>query len=66
MSLVNATAALAADSCHIMVLGDSISVGHTDNPKCTVPFEFGFRSGLYTRLINRGMAFQFVGGSTEP
>ena len=49
-----------------MVVGDSISVGYTDNPKWTVPYEFGFRSGLYTRLTNSGMAVQFVGNSKEP
>jgi lysophospholipase L1-like esterase len=56
----------AAQSLRIMVVGDSISVGYTDNPKWTVPFEFGFRSGLYTRLTNSGVAVQFVGSSREP
>lgn len=50
----------------ILVTGDSISVGYTDNPNWTVPYEFGFRSGLYTRLTNSGMTVQFVGNSTEP
>jgi hypothetical protein len=66
MCLVGATAVLAADPIRIMVVGDSVSVGYTDNPKWTVPFEFGFRSGLYQRLTNSGMAVQFVGGSLEP
>jgi hypothetical protein len=61
------TAALrAAQPLRIMVVGDSISVGYTDNPKWTVPYEFGFRRGLYTRLTNSGLAVQFVGGSGEP
>ena len=30
------------------------------------PFEFGYRSGLYTLLTNAGYNFIFVGGSTEP
>lgn len=58
--------AMAADPYRIMVVGDSISVGYTDNPKWTVPFEYGFRSGLYTRLTRSGLAFQFVGASPEP
>ena len=56
----------AAEPYRIMVVGDSISVGYTDLPKWTVPYEFGFRAGLYTRLTNSGMAVQFVGGSKEP
>jgi hypothetical protein len=50
----------------IMCVGDGNTVGYTDNPKWTQPFEFGFRSGLYTRLINNGYAVQFVGDSPEP
>jgi lysophospholipase L1-like esterase len=50
----------------IMCLGDSLTVGYTDNPNWTHPFEFGYRSGLYTRLTNAGYNFQFVGGSAEP
>ena len=51
----------------IMCLGDSITVGYTDNPGWNNhPFMFGYRSGLYTRLTNAGYNFQFVGGSTEP
>jgi hypothetical protein len=46
--------------------GDSITVGFTDNPNWTVPFEFGYRSGLYARLTNSGMTFRFVGDSPEP
>ncbi len=51
----------------IMCLGDSITVGYTDNPSwANHPFMFGYRSGLYTRLTNAGFNFQFVGASTEP
>jgi hypothetical protein len=50
----------------IMCVGDGNTVGYTDNPKWTLPFEFGFRSGLYTRLITNGYAVQFVGNSPEP
>jgi lysophospholipase L1-like esterase len=57
----------AATPLRIMCLGDSITVGYTDNPGWTNhPFKFGYRSGLYTRLNNAGYNFQFVGGSTEP
>ena len=50
----------------IMCVGDSITAGYTDNPKWTVPFEFGYRSGLYRRLSQAGYCFQFVGESPEP
>ena len=50
----------------IMALGDSITAGYTDNPNWTVPFSYGFRSGLYTRLTAANYSFQFVGGSQEP
>jgi hypothetical protein len=66
LCLLIASSLRGAEPLRIMVVGDSISVGYTDNPKWTVPFEFGFRSGLYTRLTNCGVAFQFVGGSREP
>lgn len=57
----------AAEPLRIMPLGDSITVGYTDNPSwASHPFEFGYRSGLYTRLTDAGYNFQFVGGSTEP
>lgn len=55
-----------ADPLRIMSMGDSITAGYTDNPLWNVDFEFGYRSGLYTRLTNAGYDFQFVGGSTEP
>ena len=50
----------------IMCVGDSITAGYTDNPKWAVPFEFGYRSGLYRRLTQAGYRFQFVGESPEP
>ncbi len=50
----------------IMPLGDSITAGYTDNPNWNVPFEFGYRSRLYTLLTNAGYDFVFVGGSLEP
>lgn len=61
--------AAASEPLRIMPLGDSITVGYTDNPGWndpTQPFEFGYRSGLYTRLSDAGVDFQFVGSSTQP
>ena len=57
-----------AGSCilRIMPVGDSITAGYTDNPTWNVPFEFGYRGGLYTRLDNAGCRLQFVGTSLEP
>jgi hypothetical protein len=57
-----------ADSAilRIMPVGDSITAGYTDNPNWTVPFNFGYRGGLYTRLNDAGCRFQFVGTSPEP
>ena len=66
LCITQATSLWAGSPVRIMVVGDSISVGYTDNPKWTVPYEFGFRSGLYTRLTRSGLKFQFVGGSPEP
>jgi lysophospholipase L1-like esterase len=56
----------AAESIRIMPLGDSITAGYTDNPTWNVPFGFGYRSGLYTRLTDANCPFQYVGGSQEP
>ena len=50
----------------IMCLGDSITAGYTDNPKWDIPFEHGYRSGLYSLLVNAGHDIQFVGESPEP
>jgi lysophospholipase L1-like esterase len=56
----------AAAPIRICPMGDSITAGYTDNPTWTVPFEFGYRSGLYELLTNSGVPFQFVGESEEP
>jgi len=49
-----------------MCLGDSITAGYTDNPKWTIPFEYGYRGGLYSLLIDAGHDIEFVGESPEP
>jgi len=49
-----------------MCLGDSITAGYTDNPTWSDPFEYGYRSGLYSRLAGAGHEVQFVGESPEP
>lgn len=56
----------AAEPLRILCLGDSITAGYTDNPKWDVPFEFGYRSGLYKRLTAAGYTFKFVGACQEP
>jgi lysophospholipase L1-like esterase len=50
----------------IMPLGDSITVGYTDNPHWKHPFEFGYRSNLCRRLTDAKINFEFVGKSPEP
>ncbi len=50
----------------IMCLGDSITVGYTDNPIWKEPFKFGYRSRLYTLLKDAGYNVQFVGDSPQP
>lgn len=55
-----------ADLVRIMPIGDSITVGYTNlEGQPFVPFEYGYRAGLYTRLTDAGYSFQFVGQSTE-
>ncbi len=66
VALLGSEAAGATAPLRIQCVGDSITAGYTDNPNWTVPFEFGYRSGLYTRLTNAGYPFQFVGASLEP
>ena len=61
-----AAASARAQAYRIMPVGDSITAGYTDNPTWTVPFGFGYRSGLYTRLTQSGLPFTFVGTSPEP
>jgi hypothetical protein len=50
----------------IMPMGDSITTGYTDNARWSVPFKFGYRSGLFTRLTKASYTFRFVGACTEP
>jgi len=50
----------------IMCLGDSITVGYTDNSVWNEPFKFGYRGRLYTLLEQAGYNFQFVGNSPQP
>ncbi len=64
--MASATSLFAQNPYRILVVGDSISVGYTDLPTWIVPYNFGARSGLYTRLTNSHMAVQFVGNSPEP
>ncbi len=56
----------AAKPLRILCVGDSITAGYTDNPRWAVPFEFGYRQGLFERLQKAGYQFQFVGDSPEP
>ncbi len=65
LCLVVSAGAQTSTPVRIMCVGDSITAGYTDTNWVT-PFEFGYRSGLYTRLKNSGYPFQFVGESTEP
>ena len=62
----NLTAATPEHEIRIMPMGDSITTGYTDNARWSVPFKFGYRSGLFTRLTKAGCTFRFVGGCTEP
>ncbi len=66
VAVVLAARLTCAAPIRIDCIGDSITVGFTDNPTWSVPFEFGYRSGLYTRLTNAGYSFQFVGSSPQP
>lgn len=55
-----------ADPLKIMCIGDSITAGNTNAPTWTVPYTFGYRGPLYTKLKAAGYDFQFVGSSGEP
>ena len=57
-----------SDALRIMCVGDSVTAGYTDNPTWSSAhaFMFGYRSGLYERLIEAGYDFKFVGSSPEP
>ncbi len=50
----------------VLPIGDSITVGYTDNPRWAVPFEFGYRAELFKLLKDAGIPMQFVGSSREP
>ena len=50
----------------IMPVGDSITAGYTNATTWTIPFTFGYRGPLYTKLTDAGYDFQFVGTSGEP
>lgn len=64
LPMVGAVAQAAPVS--IMPVGDSITVGYTNLPgQPYVPFEYGYRAGLYTRLTDADYSFQFVGSSSE-
>jgi lysophospholipase L1-like esterase len=63
---LTACSTLSNNSIRIMPLGDSITAGYTDNPKWQVPFEFGYRSSLFSYLDEAGCNFTFVGNSPEP
>jgi hypothetical protein len=60
------TSAQAAAPLRILCIGDGTTSGYTDNPDWRIPFQFGFRSGLYLRMITNGHPIQFVGDSPEP
>jgi lysophospholipase L1-like esterase len=56
----------APSAVRILPVGDSISVGYTDNPAWSVPFEFGYRGALFEMFQEAGVSVQFVGTSPEP
>jgi lysophospholipase L1-like esterase len=56
----------SASVLRIMPVGDSITAGYTNATSWTIPFTFGYRGPLYTKLKNAGHDFQFVGASGEP
>ena len=66
-TLAAADASVLPTPIRIMPVGDSITVGYTNLPgQPYVPFEYGYRADLYTRLVDAGYpSFQFVGSSTE-
>lgn len=50
----------------VLAIGDSITVGYTDNPRWTAPFEFGYRAELFKMLKHADIPVEFVGNSREP
>jgi lysophospholipase L1-like esterase len=63
------SAVSAQQPLRITSLGDSITAGYTDNPNWTVPYNHGYRSGFYNRLVasgqQPGVDFNLVGNSPE-
>ncbi|KAA1262485.1 GDSL-like Lipase/Acylhydrolase [Rubripirellula obstinata] len=55
----------SGETLRILPLGDSTTAGYTDNPGWDVPYNHGYRSGLYNRLTSAGVDFTFVGQSPE-
>ena len=64
--VANLGCAAGGAPCRILCIGDSITAGYLDNPNWSLPFEFGYRSGLLTRLTSLNFPFQYVGHSGEP
>jgi lysophospholipase L1-like esterase len=64
--LISVESAAKDKPLRILPLGDSITAGYTDNPVWDHPFKFGYRSGLYRRLVQANYSFVFVGQSPEP
>ncbi|MBI2926259.1 MAG: hypothetical protein HYY24_11205 [Verrucomicrobia bacterium] len=56
----------AGSPIRIQCIGDSTTVGYTDNPSWSVQFDFGYRLGLYNRLVAAGYSIRYVGTSPEP
>jgi lysophospholipase L1-like esterase len=56
----------AMEKLKILPIGDSITVGYTDNPQWKVPFHHGYRGYLYDLLTKHGYEPQFLGDSPEP
>jgi lysophospholipase L1-like esterase len=52
--------------CRILPVGDSITVGYTDNSAWTVPYEFGYRGPLFELCLRAGIFIRYVGDSPEP
>jgi len=67
MLIATGAASRADEPIRIMPVGDSIAVGYTNLPgQPEVPFEYGWRAGLYTQLTSAGHSFQYVGSSGQP
>lgn len=67
LAILFATGAITqAEPIRIMPVGDSITTGYTNLPgQPYVPFGYGYRGGLYTRLTDAAYSFQYVGSSPE-